>query len=1017
MRHSRRRWIAGGVIWLLVFASATCGGGGGDSTGPSGSHRPASLAAVAGVSTQGEAGQLVPVPPGVAVKDAAGSPVGGVSVTFTIVSGGGSLSGATVASHDDGIARLGSWTLGSALGQQQVQAAVTGLTPVLFGVAVSPGPPALMTTVSQVNQNGPAGTAVTDRPKVKVTDQFNHPIQNLDIVFAVASGGGSVVGGRQKTDALGTATVGSWVLGTALGVNTMTATFAGLTPVTFSATGIVGPPASIIKLAGDNQTAFAGIKLPVLPSVRVVDAHNNPVAGELVFASSNQFSNVVANPLPTDATGTVAFDWRLGVPGPNTLTLDVLSGCCAVSFTGTSLLGPPAKLFELGGNQSTQVGTPVPSLIGFIVQDAGSNGVPGVEVTFSVSQGNGSLTGAIDTSDANGNVFVGSWTLDTLYKLDTLKVSVPGGLTGLVTAQGTPGPGVALVKIQGDNQTGGAATDLLIEPKVKAVDQYGNAAFNTHVIFQITSGGGLIQNSGVFTGFDGIASAGFWRLGPAPGVNTMRASIFGTATGTTFTATGVPRPQSISKNSGDNQSATVATQVATAPQVQVLDTQGQPIGGIPVVFNVTAGNGSVTGGTATTDAGGLASVGSWTLGQTAGTNTLSATVSGIGPVTFSATGTAGPATSVAAQSLAIQSQIAGTAVSFPPAVILTDQFGNPVAGVSVDFQVTGGGGSLVGSSSVVSGADGIAAVGGWILGGTAGANSVSATASGPGIGGNPVLFTATGLVSSYHIDLRYLTGVTPAQQADFDSATARLQRLIVNDEPDITLNLPAGTCLTNQPTLSETVDDVVIFAELVNIDGSGGILGQAGPCSVRAGSFHTIVGVILLDATDAASLQALGLLDDVILHEMQHVLGFGSIWSQRSIILGAGGTDPTFIGFAALAAFNGIGGQNYPGNKVPVENQGGAGTRDSHWRESVFLNELMTGFLNQGANPLSIVTVESFKDIGYQVNTGAADGFSIGPFPAPPAARGITVRMSNDVWGGPLYLIEANGTIQSIPRR
>lgn len=1016
MRRSLRRWIAGGIIWLSVFASATCGGGG-DSTGPSNSHRPASLTAIPGVSTQGEAGQLVQVPPGVAVKDAAGSPVGGVSVTFTIISGGGSLGGANVTSHGDGIARLGSWTLGSTLGQQQVQAAVTGLTPVVFGVAVGPGPPALLTIVSQANQNGPTGTAVADRPKVKVTDQFNHPIQNLDVLFAVASGGGSLVGPRQKTDVLGTATVGSWALGNALGLNTLTATVAGLTPVTFSATAIVGPPASIIKLAGDNQTAFAGIALPVLPSVRVVDAHNNPVAGELVFASSNQFSNVVANPLPTDATGTVAFDWRLGVPGPNTLTLNVLSGCCAVSFTGTSLLGPPAKLFQLGGNQSTQVGTPVPSLIGFIVQDAGSNGVPGVVVTFSVTQGNGSVTGAIDTSDANGNVFVGSWTVDTLYKLDTLNVSIPGGLTGIVTAQGTPGPGVALLKVQGDNQTGGAATDLPIELKAKAVDQYGNAAINTHVVFQVTGGGGTIQNSGVFTGFDGIASAGFWHLGAAPGLNTMRASIFGTANGTTFSATGVPRPQSVNKSLGDNQTATVATQVATSPQVQVLDTQGQPIGGIQVVFGVTVGNGSVTGGTAMTDAGGLASVGSWTLGQTAGSNALAATVAGLNPVTFAATGTAGPATSVAAQSLAAQTQIAGTAVSFPPAVFVADQFGNPVAGISVDFQVTGGGGSLVGSSSVVSGTNGIAAVGGWILGGTAGANSVSATANGPGIGGNPVLFTATGVVSAYNIDVRFLTAVTPTQQAAFDAAATRLQGLIINDETDIPINLPAGICLPNQPAMSETVDDVVIFAQLVAIDGVGGILGQAGPCSVRSGSFHTIVGIMQFDIADIANLEGQGLLPPVILHEMQHVLGFGSIWQQRNIIIGAGTSDPHFIGFAALAAFNSIGGQSYTGQKVPVENTGGAGTRDSHWRESVFQNEMMTGFINAGSNPLSLVTVKSFQDLGYQVNDGAADGFSVGPFPAPGIGSGIRVHLGSDVWLGPLFVVESNGTMQALPRR
>ena len=59
--------------------------------------------------------------------------------------------------------------------------------------------------------------------------------------FAVASGGGSITGASQSTNASGIATVGSWTLGTTAGTNTLTATFtgSGLTgnPVTFTATG------------------------------------------------------------------------------------------------------------------------------------------------------------------------------------------------------------------------------------------------------------------------------------------------------------------------------------------------------------------------------------------------------------------------------------------------------------------------------------------------------------------------------------------------------------------------------------------------------------------------------------------------------------------------------------------------------------------------------------------------------------------------------------------------------------
>jgi hypothetical protein len=109
---------------------------------------------------------------------------------------------------------------------------------------------------------------------------------------------------------------------------------------------------------------------------------------------------------------------------------------------------------------------------------------------------------------------------------------------------------------------------------------------------------------------------------------------------------------------------------------------------------------------------------------------------------------------------------------------------------------------------------------------------------------------------------------------------------------------------------------------------------------------------------------------------MAHVLGFGTIWNALGLLSGAGGSDPRFTGADATAEYNSIFGVAEA--SVPVENTGGLGTRDAHWRESVFDNELMTGLLNGGIeNPLSRITVASFGDLGYEVNLAAADPFSL----------------------------------------
>lgn len=98
----------------------------------------------------------------------------------------------------------------------------------------------------------------------------------------------------------------------------------------------------------------------------------------------------------------------------------------------------------------------------------------------------------------------------------------------------------------------------------------------------------------------------------------------------------------IAVNAGNNQSATVSTSVSTAPSVIVKDVGNNPISGVSVTFAVTTGGGSITGSSQSTDSNGVATVGSWTLGGTAGSNTLTATASGLtgSPVTFTATGNA-----------------------------------------------------------------------------------------------------------------------------------------------------------------------------------------------------------------------------------------------------------------------------------------------------------------------------------------------------------------------------------------
>jgi hypothetical protein len=176
------------------------------------------------------------------------------------------------------------------------------------------------------------------------------------------------------------------------------------------------------------------------------------------------------------------------------------------------------------------------------------------------------------------------------------------------------------------------------------------------------------------------------------------------------------------------------------------------------------------------------------------------------------------------------------------------------------------------------------------------------------------------------------------------------------------------------------------------------------------------------DQADLAEVEASGLLQDVILHEMGHVLGFGTIWSEPELDLladpvSAGGTDPHFTGAQAIAAFDAAGGNAYTsGGKVPVEETGGAGTRDSHWRESVFNNELMTGFVDAGQNPLSRITVASLGDLGYSINPSASDPYSL-DLSLRALRSGKRLQLGNDIFRGPVRKVDVHGRVTGLLRR
>ncbi|MDQ3138779.1 MAG: Ig-like domain-containing protein [Gemmatimonadota bacterium] len=364
--------------------------------------------------------------------------------------------------------------------------------------------------------------------------------------------------------------------------------------------------------------------------------------------------------------------------------------------------GQPASVAVVSGNGQT--GTILEAArdpLVVEVTDRFGNPVVGAEVVWS-ADGGGDVSPASTLTNADGRAATqrvlgaqpGSY--GTTAVATALPEDVASFTTTAVAAR------LVLVTQPGATASSGVIMDP--QPVLQLQDPDGNplARAGVAVTVQIASGDGALQgttsqtsDAGGAVAFSDLAIVG------APGARTLIFAASGYATATsTPVSIGVGAPAAVAVSAGDGESARVGTRVSTAPAVVVLDAGGTPLAGVNVVFAVATGGGSVTDPEAVTGADGIAAVGSWRLGGTAGSNTLTATVEVDGvsgnPVTFTATGTPGAASedessvSAAPGTIAVSTGSSTSSIT----IVARDGRGNPLAGQTVTLTATGSGATL-----------------------------------------------------------------------------------------------------------------------------------------------------------------------------------------------------------------------------------------------------------------------------------------------------------------------------------
>ena len=407
---------------------------------------------------------------------------------------------------------------------------------------------------------------------------------------------------------------------------------------------IVGLPSRVAILSGGSQSATVGTTLAQQFQVQVLSAAGEGVPGVTInFQGITAGSSVGTATVTTDVQGLAAttatlgtaaggYEFRASIAGAGT------GGPQPVSITATAQAGAATTITKVSGDaQSGTSGQPLSAPLVVRVTDAYGNPVAGASVVFTRVAGTGAITTARATTGADGLASTG-YTLGAVTGSESIRADIAGltGTAATFSLTSNAGPPTAITKkTTGDVQH----LKLGVSPTAPLVavvtDSHGNPVPGVTVGWRIVSGSGSLNTDHSVTDNAGEAPASFTTDGHA-GTTVISATVDQSSIDFTVVVD-AGAPSQIAIVSGtNNQSAAAGTAVSVAPSVRVTDGFGNPISGLNVTFSPSASSGSVIGGSSTTDANGVATVGRWTLGTSSGPQTL-AVAAGELSTSFSAT--------------------------------------------------------------------------------------------------------------------------------------------------------------------------------------------------------------------------------------------------------------------------------------------------------------------------------------------------------------------------------------------
>lgn len=720
-------------------------------------------------------GAAVPILPSVIVTDADGNAVNNAQVEFSVTAGGGTVTSAQPSTQVNGIASVGSWTLG-APGLNTLQAKIAGPNgvAVTFSAMATQAPALATINVSitsstiQAGQSTQASASGIDQYGASIatgaltwtSNSPNATVTATGLVTGVSAGQATITASASGKSGQVTVTVivvpvlttltatvtpsaiqvGQTAQATATAVDQFGANIA-TGPVTWTATG----PATITTTglitgvsAGTAQiVATAGGKTAVA-SINITSVPVPPVLTSLVLSINPASIQVGANAQATvsgrDQFGAAIATGNIAWSSTNAVTVSATGFITGVS-AGTATVTATAGSVSVQGTITITSAPSVPVLTSMSISVNPSTIVVGQNSQVSVLNGRDQfgMPIAIGTVawSVTGPATVSQSGLVTGTNAGTARVTATAGAASafvdIAITGAPPPPGYA-----GATVTFPATVALgqTYHIDVQGHDQYG-APFpigQTVAYFADPPTVVTITQFGDFT----VDHPGHVTISVAIGGLPVAQKIYDIP-GTPITKLVIaPGPIPVVAN-GDFINRGLHVELRNETNNQFVPQQG-----VPVTATLTSGTGMLVGNTVEPLSNVDAHFDHTQFRGPVGVKVITFTAVGHQSTTYQFTVVAGPPTSAVLNAGDNQTAPAGTVVPIDPSVKVTDIDGNVAAGVAVQFTVTGGGGTLPNGAVATTDANGIARIS-WKLGG-AGANTLRAIAAGVG---TPVNFTAT----------------------------------------------------------------------------------------------------------------------------------------------------------------------------------------------------------------------------------------------------------------------------------